>query len=197
MISNVSRPVTNPHKIDIGSIGPVIFEHSKRARRLIISIKPIEGVRIVVPMRVSFKKALEFVYLKKQWIQKHLARIEQNENRKKVFLDLSLAIDKADAKKTLIDRLYHLAQEYGFTYNKVYIRNQKTRWGSCSRKNNISLNVKLVLLPEELMDYVILHELVHCRIHNHSKKFWNELDGYVGNSKVIAKRLSMSELRLF
>ena len=86
----------------------------------------------------------------------------------------------------LADRLYHLAKEHGFTCNNVSIREQRTRWGSCSHKNNISLNLKLVLLPKELIDYVMLHELVHTRIHNHSKKFWAELDRYTGNGKVMA-----------
>ncbi|MFC2051983.1 M48 family metallopeptidase [Chloroflexota bacterium] len=76
-----------------------------------------------------------------------------------------------------------------FTFNRVFIRSQKTRWGSCSKNNNISLNVKLVLLPEDLVDYVILHELVHTRIHNHSKSFWEELDRHTGNSKAFASRL--------
>ncbi|MFC2068096.1 M48 family metallopeptidase [Chloroflexota bacterium] len=120
----------------------------------------------------------------------------QNENRKKVFIDRFLDIDKADAKKRLTARLYRLAKEYGFTCNNVTIREQRTRWGSCSRKSNISLNVKLVLLPNELIDYVMLHELVHTRIHNHSKKFWAELDRYTGNGKVMAGRLRMNESRL-
>ena len=80
--------------------------------------------------------------------------------------------------------------------NNVSIREQSTRWGSCSHKNNISLNLKLILLPKELVDYVMLHELVHTRIHNHSKNFWAELDRYTGNGKVMAKRLRMNGLRL-
>ena len=120
----------------------------------------------------------------------------QNENRKKAFIDRFLAFNNVDAKITLIDRLHHLAQEYGFTCNNASIRQQRTRWGSCSHKNNISLNLKLVLLPKELIDYVILHELVHTRIHNHSKKFWAELDRYTGNSKDMAKRLRMNDLKL-
>jgi hypothetical protein len=196
MISNISRPVTNHDKIYIDGIGPVLFEHSRRAKRVIISVRTSKDTRVAVPTRTSFKKALEFVYLKKEWIQRHLAKIEQNENRKKAFIDPLLTLDKVDARKRLTGRLCHLAREHGFTCNNVSIREQRTRWGSCSHTHNISLNVKLVLLPKELIDYVMFHELVHTRIHNHSKKFWAELDRYIENSKNMAKRLSMNELRL-
>jgi len=88
-----------------------------------------------------------------------------------------------------MSRLNNLTKKNGFTYNRVFIRNQKTRWGSCSSKNNINLNVKLIRLPDELIDYVILHELVHTGIKNHSKAFWTELDRLVGNAKKMQSRL--------
>ena len=188
--------MTNSYTINIDGIGPVLFENSRRAKRVIISVRTSKGTRVAVPTRTSFQKALEFVYLKKEWVQRHLAKIEQIENRNKAFIDPLLALDKVDARKRLTDRLCYLAREHGFTCNNVSIREQRTRWGSCSHKNNISLNVKLVLLPKELIDYVMLHELVHTRIHNHSKKFWAELDRYTGNGKVMAKRLRMNALRL-
>ncbi len=188
--------MTNSYIINIDGIGPVLFEKSRRAKRVIISVRISKGARVAVPTRTSFKKALEFVYLKKEWIQRQSVKIEQNDNRKKAFTDRFFDINKADAKKTLIDRLHNLAQEYGFTYCKVFIREQRTRLGSCSPKYNISLNLKLVLLPKELIDYVMLHELVHTRIYNHSKKFWAELDRYTGNGKVMAKQLRMNDLRL-
>jgi predicted metal-dependent hydrolase len=187
--------MANANKINISGIGQLLFEHSKRAKRLTISIRP-EGVRVAVPKGMSFERALDFVYTKKQWVQKHLAKIKQNEKQLEAQANSFRTIDKAKSRKKLLEMLQNLAGKYGFTYNKVYIRNQKTRWGSCSQKNNISLNMKLILLPEELTDYVILHELVHTRIHNHSKKFWAELDRYLGNSKVMAKRLRINDLRL-
>ncbi len=188
--------MTNSDTIDIDGIGPVLFEKSMRAKRVVLSVRISKGVRVAVPTRTSFKKALEFVYLKKEWIQRNLAKIEQVEKRYRVFRDASLSINEADANKRLKDRLYYLANEHGFKYNKASVRNQRTRWGSCSHKNNISLNAKLVLLPKELIDYVILHELVHTRIHNHSKQFWADLDRYVENRKVMAKRVRMNNLRL-
>jgi hypothetical protein len=99
----------------------------------------------------------------------------------------SVAINKKEAKTILTDRLNLLAQKYKFSYNRLFIRNQKTRWGSCSAKNNISLNMNLVRLPQKLQDYVILHELVHTKHKNHSKKFWAEMDRYVGDGKEVEK----------
>lgn len=188
--------MVDSHTIYIDGVGLILFARSKRAKRVIICIKPFEGVRIAVPARVSFEKALEFVNSKKTWIQKHLARIEQIENQKQPVS--STVIDKIDAKKRLTSRLHYLADKHGFSFNKVSIRNQRTRWGSCSYKKNISLNMKLVLLPDELVDYVILHELVHTKIHDHSKKFWAELDKHVGygKSRAMASRVRKYDLRI-
>ena len=191
-----SEFMANSYTMNVAGIGLVHLNRSRRARRVIISVSPSTGVRVSVPRRTSFQKALEFVGIKKTWIQKHLALVAQNEQRKQ-DLGLKLPIvDKAVAGKRLTDRLYYLAKINGFTCNRVTIRQQKTRWGSCSPKNTISLNIKLVLLPEVLSDYVILHELVHTRIHNHSRRFWAELDEYVENSRAMAKRLRMNEMIL-
>ncbi|MFC1871011.1 M48 family metallopeptidase [Chloroflexota bacterium] len=178
-----------PLTIKVNGIGPVLIEHSRRARRMSISIKVYQGVRVAVPRGVSFNKALEFVHLKKPWIEKHLAMIARHETERRALAELATTIDRTKAGRYLTGRLNRLARAHGFTFNRVSIRSQKTRWGSCSRNNNISLNVKLVLLPEDLVDYVILHELAHTRIHNHSKGFWEELDRYVGNGKAFASRL--------
>ena len=179
----------NSQTIHINDIGKILLDHSSRARRIIINVQPGKGVRVAVPRRKSFKSALEFVQAKRPWIKKHLAKIRAYEVQKKAFEDNFHSIDKMKAKKRIIYRLNKLAELHGFTYKKVSIRNQRTRWGSCSAKGNISLNIKLVALPQELSDYIMLHELVHTRVHNHSKKFWKELDKYTGNGKVKAKRL--------
>jgi len=81
-----------------------------------------------------------------------------------------------EAKHYLPGRLAVLARQFGFKYNKVSIKNQKTRWGSCSSKNNINLNLQLLRLSDVLIDYIILHELLHTRIKNHSPKFWRAME---------------------
>jgi predicted metal-dependent hydrolase len=106
-------------------------------------------------------------------------------------------INKARARVVLIERLEELAELHNFRFNKASIRNQKTKWGSCSSKDNISLNMNLVRLPAELRDYVILHELVHTRFKNHSKKFWAELDRRIdGSAKELSRMLKKYRLGL-
>ncbi len=96
---------------------------------------------------------------------------------------------RKQAKKILPKRLSELANLHGFKYNKVAIRNAKTRWGSCSYYNNINLNMHLIKLDNELIDYVILHELCHTIEKNHSKRFWDLLESHLPNSKELRKKL--------
>jgi len=187
----------NSSIVDIQGIGPVLFQRSRRARRISISVKPFKGVRVAVPYGLSFKKAEEFVRTKSDWIQKNLRRMKQYEIESDTISGASIDIDRVKAKRKLTERLKQIAEKHGFTYNRVFIRNQKTRWGSCSHKNNISLNVKLIRMPEELMDYVIMHELVHTRIKDHSNDFWNELDKLVGKGRVLASRLRKYRIEFF
>ncbi len=176
--------------LQIPGIGPVTFITSARAKRIIISVRPRRGVRVSLPPRNTLKAALEFVETKKKWINKHLEKIHEYEQKKEDAGRAFEQIDKKEAKKQIKRRLKELARQNGFTYGKVMLRNQHTRWGSCSGKNNISLNLKLAVLPPDLADYVLFHELVHTKIHDHSAGFWRELDKYVGDGKAQARRLT-------
>jgi len=165
----------------------VLFKRSERARRISISVTPLCEVRVNVPGSSSFEKAEQFLLSKMGWVRKQIAKIKNYESEQEL-LRFSYE-EEAAAKIKLVNRLANLAEKHGFTYNRVTIRSQKTRWGSCSAKNNISLNIKLAKLPDELMEYVILHELVHTRVKNHSPLFWQELDKFVPNAKQMRKRL--------
>ncbi|MFW5755020.1 MAG: M48 family metallopeptidase [Tangfeifania sp.] len=90
-------------------------------------------------------------------------------------------IYRYEAHVLLPPRLQELAKKTGFSYNRISIRNNKRNWGSCSSQNNISLNLQMMKLPDELIDYILLHELVHTEIKNHSAKFWNRLDELTNN----------------
>ena len=82
---------------------------------------------------------------------------------------------KETARKEILTRLTHWNQYYNFSYNRVAIRNQRRRWGSCSSLKNLNFNYKLILLPDHLHDYVIVHELCHLKEMNHGRNFWLEV----------------------
>jgi predicted metal-dependent hydrolase len=187
----------NATTVKIKGIGPVLFERSSRAKRVSISVKPFKGVRVAVPHGVSFKKAAQFAQTKSDWIKSHLAKMQQYERQGYFDSIPANDINREQAKTQLTGRLQQLAKRYGFSYNRVFIRNQRTRWGSCSTKNNISLNMKLVKLPDNLIDYVILHELVHTRRKDHSRAFWADLDKLVGNGKKMSLRLKSHGVKLY
>ena len=103
---------------------------------------------------------------------------------------------RKDAEALVHLRLRELNATYGFEYNKIVIRNQKTRWGSCSRKKNLSFNYKIVFLSPELQDYLIVHELCHLQELNHSKKFWALVAQAIPQPKQMRKALQNVKLVL-
>jgi hypothetical protein len=183
--------MTDSCTIHIDGIGPILLEHNSRAKQTTVAVSPKKGVIVSVPIRVSFDEAMEFINLNGPWIRKTLAKIQQLERHQKEIAELFSNIDQQKAQKTLMERLQVLAKKHGFTYSRVSIQDHKTKWGNCSHKNAISLNTKLVALPKDLMDYIILRELVHTRIHSNSPRFWAQLDKYVGigNGKAMTSRL--------
>ena len=165
-------------------VGTIKYIGNNRAKRIIISVKP-EFVRVVIPKRQSFKSAQKFVESRLEWIEKNKTKIKLQTQKK----DELPEIDRKVARKVLCRRIGELAQLHNFVYNRISIRKQKTRWGSCSSKDNINLNMNLLHLPSELMDYVLLHELVHTKVKNHSNDFWNELETVVPNARIIDRKL--------
>ena len=180
------------YEIEHPDIGIIRYIKNNRAKRIVISVKP-NFVRVTVPRRQTLKNAQKFVEQKIDWIKTHSKNMqilrEKSEELPK--------IKREEAREKLGNRLSELAQKHNFQYNRVSIRNQRTRWGSCSSKDNISLNMKLLHLPEHLIDYVLLHELVHTRVKNHSKSFWDELETVVPNARSIDKQLREYQYCLF
>jgi hypothetical protein len=100
-----------------------------------------------------------------------------NSEHSRTYLEnVVVGIYRYEAKKILPPKLAELAVKHGFQFNKITIRNNKRNWGSCSSRNNISLNLQMMKLPYELIDYILLHELVHTKIKNHGTGFWQKLD---------------------
>lgn len=175
-------------KVQIRGVCDVLLERSLRAKHMSLSIRPFRGVRVAIPRGVPFAEGEKFAHSRTSWIKKHLRKIASIEKRSK-DLKASKLPDRAKARELLVEKLDELCKQNGFKYNRVFVKNQKTRWGSCSDKNNINLNMNLVRLPDHLMDYVILHELVHTKIKDHSQLFWEELGRYVKDPKSLDNKL--------
>ena len=180
--------------IEMEHVGPVLFEQSRRARRLNISVKPFKGVRVAVPCGITMKRAETIARAKLPWISRQLLRMRKIEKEIEYESSIAPSIDKETATKQLTTRLKELAAMHGLLYNKVAVRNQKTLWGSCSAKNNISLNMRLVTLDSDLIDYVILHELAHLKIKNHSELFWKELQRLMPEAKEMSMKLKQHRI---
>ena len=180
------------YEIEHKDVGIIHYIKNNRAKRIVISVKP-DFVRVTVPRRQTLKNAQKFVEQKIDWIKKHSKNMKFLREKSNKLPK----IKREEAREKLGRRLSELAEQHNFRYNRVSIRNQRTRWGSCSSKDNISLNMKLLHLPDHLIDYILLHELVHTRVKNHSQDFWNELETVVPNARTVDKQLRDYQFCLF
>ncbi len=117
----------------------------------------------------------------------------QTQNKIKTLL---IEVMRKEAKAYLPAKVREIANKFSFSYKKVFVKNLKTRWGSCSSIDNINLNLHLMRIPEHLADYVILHELAHTKEKNHGKNFWKLLDSLAANSKQLNKELKKYSIEL-
>ena len=96
---------------------------------------------------------------------------------------------KETARKYITEKVVWFNNFYRFDFGKIAIRNQKTRWGSCSRRRNLNFNFRLLFVPEKFVDYVVVHEICHLKELNHSKAFWSLVSQAIPNYNIIRKEL--------
>ena len=145
---------------------------SSRARNLRITVKSGGAVLATKPRFVSEKTVEDFLIKKSTWI---LDRIEQSRQRQKFLVSGNRADYKyhaAAARQLALQKIADFNHIYKVKFNRVAIRNQTTRWGSCSCLGNLNFNYRIALLPERLADYIVVHEICHLRELNHSARFW-------------------------
>lgn len=175
-------------------------------KTLAIQINPDLSVTVRAPMYAPQSDIERILREKESWIQKHIEKIrEQEAKRKKTqgekgeygeFVERDYLTNE-EIKKLADKALQHIpkrvsyyAKQIGITYGKITIRNQKTRWGSCSSKGNLNFNCLLMLTPDKVRDYVVIHELCHLKQMNHSKMFWAEVEKVMPDYKVYRQWLS-------
>jgi predicted metal-dependent hydrolase len=154
------------------------IKKSRRAKYMRLAVRRDLSVQVTIPWRFKESFAQDFLLEKSSWIFGKISYFEKNkssiaEPNRKDYLSY-----KKLAKEIAQKKLQYFNAFYNFNWKKVCIRNPKSRWGSCSQKGNLNFSYRLVFLPEELCDYIIIHELCHLEEFNHSAEFW----GLVGKT---------------
>ena len=167
-------------------LGEVVFRKNTKAKRYIIRINN-GNVKVTVPLYGNYTRAKEFLLENKQKllqkIQKHTVQPSQ---------EIDETALRQNAQAILPANLAKLASLHGFTYSAVRIRKSRSRWGSCSTKRIINLSFYLLLLPDYLIEYVLLHELCHTVEMNHSPAFWALLNRCTQNrARELRKELKL------
>ncbi|MEG1622042.1 MAG: SprT family zinc-dependent metalloprotease [Alistipes sp.] len=179
-------------KIIVPDIGEVTLSHTRRARRITLCIRPTGTVRLSYPYGVSQEQVVQFLIQKRQWIAATRQRlaIRYANNEHPTYTPAQIAEFRCQAKAELPARIATLAAQFGFRYGTVTIRSARTKWASCSSRNNLSLSLYMMMLPAHLRDYVIIHELCHTVHHNHSPRFHALVDQCLnGKEKLLNKAL--------
>ena len=153
---------------------------SKR-RTISIEITPEAEVIVRAPYYASVSEINKLIGEKSDWIHKHLQKMSDRQKKKAeapsqelTAQDIKLLTTKA--KRIIPQRVRYYANIMGVTYGRITIRMQKSRWGSCSSKGNLNFNCLLMRTPDEIIDYVVVHELCHLKEMNHSPRFWAEVE---------------------
>ncbi len=154
-----------------------------RSNRRSISIEVTQDLRVIVraPKRLSEREINRFIGEKADWIDTHLRKMKERqderiEESKQSLSEQDIRLLTTRAKRVFPPKVKKYAEIIGVTYGNITIRMQKSRWGSCSGKGNLNFNCLLMNAPEEIVDYVVVHELCHRKEMNHSERFWAEVE---------------------
>lgn len=167
-----------------------------RSRRKTISIQIDGNLRITVraPLRMRDADIRAFIEERSEWIEKNLEKMRQRQEEMQTEPEEPLTLKELralaeEAVSYIPERVSFYAGEVGVNYGRITIRNQKTRWGSCSSDGNLNFNCLLMLTPPEVIDYVVVHELCHRLEMNHSRYFWEEVERVLPDYKIRRKWL--------
>src|SRR5581483_11725252 len=179
------------------SHGELMFVRHPRARRYVVRVHMDGTVRGTIPRRGSKREGAAFAESQRAWIAKQRERVERERARGRVELPAEIAkAARLRASRELPIRLRELAAEHGCSVARISIRNQRSRWGSCSPNRHICLNWRLVLIPEWVRDYVLIHELMHLKRMDHSPKFWKLVEAACPEWRAARRWLKNYDLRI-
>ena len=163
--------------VKIAGLSILLVRSSRKT--LAVQIRADGTVIARAPLRMPKDRILCFLSEKASWIRMQQGKMQEREKmRQQACIHLDAAQEKElreRAKSVLAQRTAYFARQIGVTYGRITVRDQKTRWGSCSQTGNLNFNFRLILAPSEVLDYVVVHELCHRRQMNHSAQFWQEV----------------------
>ena len=159
---------------------PIELIRSKR-KTISIEITPEAKVIVRAPKYASVSDINKVIGEKADWIHKHVKKMEKLKKKREeepveVLTPQEIKLLTTRAKRIIPQRVRYYAGIMGLKYGRITIRMQKSRWGSCSSKGNLNFNCLLMRTPDEIVDYVVVHELCHLKEMNHSPKFWAEVE---------------------
>ncbi len=143
-----------------------------RRKSLALQVRADGKVIVRAPLRTAKYRIDSFVEEHWGWVEKQRQRIAQERKNLHVITDEERRDGIRKAKEIFPERTAYFARRMGVGYGRITIREQKTRWGSCSQAGNLNFNWKLIMMPPEILDYVVVHELAHRKEMNHSPRFW-------------------------
>lgn len=179
------------HSVTIGD-ATVEYEikRSLRARRLRLVMRADGGLVVTAPGRASEELIASMIHTHADWITRHRARIlARPRHILPALSDKMTSFDKRTALERITWYIEHSPWKQRFNIKSIRIKNHKTRWGSCSSQRNLNFNYRIIFLPPELAEYIIVHELCHLLQHNHSVKFWNEVATILPDHRERRRRL--------
>lgn len=164
--------------LDLGSMQITYRIIYARRKTLSITVQENAVLLIKAPVMMTGKEIMNFLLSKKDWIQEQIKKVKKaqknkiqlNDKEKQAYLDRACVV--------VPERVEHFAAIMGVHYNRICLKEQKTRWGSCSSLHNLNFNWRLILMPPRILDYVVVHELSHLIELNHSPQFWAVVERY-------------------
>jgi predicted metal-dependent hydrolase len=171
-ISATNSQLRLPFEVGAATPGYAVhFVRMRQARRYVMRVRPDGDLRVTIPRGGSKSEAERFVERHRAWAERQRAHMIAVRRPSGEVREL-----RARAARELTPLLLALAERFGLTVARVTIRDQRSRWGSCSPKGHIALNFRLLLMPPDVREYVLIHELMHLKQANHSRRFWRHVE---------------------
>ncbi len=161
----------------------------KGMRRLLLSVRSNGTLLLSAPRLTPVFFIERFLDRSKEWIEKHFIGYSENVATQKKARE-EYKKKRSEARLIISDRVARFARKLGVSYGTISIRNQRTRWGSCSRSGNLSFHYRIAFLPEKYLEYVVVHELCHRTHFDHSKSFWNLVGSVLPDYKNIRREMA-------